>query len=103
MDKRRTLFVKILPCAPSNSTSSTIPLPAALQRTYCLHLCRHKHSRNKPRRFPDPCRGELIALQSDCVHLGKEADANGFWGTIELRSGLKRKERRRDLPIPEDM
>lgn len=33
----------------------------------------------------------------------KAADENGFWGTLEIRRGLKRKERRRDLPITEDM
>ena len=49
------------------------------------------------------CRGELLALQWDCVKLNKEADENGFWRTVELRRGLKRKERRRDLPITEDM
>jgi integrase len=48
------------------------------------------------------CRGELLALQWDSVKLDKAAE-NGFWGTIELRRGLKRKERRRDLPITEDM
>jgi integrase len=49
------------------------------------------------------CRGELLALQWDCVKLNKDADENGFWGTVELRRGLKRKERRRDLPITESM
>lgn len=49
------------------------------------------------------CRGELLALQWDCVKMNKTADENGFWGTLEIRRGLKRKERRRDLPITEDM
>ena len=49
------------------------------------------------------CRGELLAVQWDCVKLNKAADENGFWGAVEIRRGLKRKERRRDLPITEDM
>jgi len=49
------------------------------------------------------CRGELLALQWDCVNLDKQADERGFWGTIEIRRGLKRKERRRSIPITEDM
>jgi integrase len=49
------------------------------------------------------CRGELLALEWDCVKLGKAADENGFWGTVELRRGIKRKDRRRDPPITEDM
>jgi integrase len=49
------------------------------------------------------CRGELLALEWDCVKLKNAADANGFWGTIEIRRGLKRKDRRRDLPITENM
>jgi site-specific recombinase XerD len=48
------------------------------------------------------CRGEL-ALQWDRIDLDKEADERGFWGTIEIRRGLKRKERRRAIPITEDM
>jgi len=49
------------------------------------------------------CRGELLALQWDCVKLNKASDENGFWGMLEIRRGLKRKDRRRDLPITEDM
>ena len=49
------------------------------------------------------CRGELLALEWDCLKLKKAADENGFWGTVEIRRGLKRKERRRDLPITENM
>jgi integrase len=49
------------------------------------------------------CRGELLALQRDCVNLRDSADEHGFWGTIFIRRGLKRKDRRRDLPITEDM
>jgi len=45
------------------------------------------------------CRGELLALQWDCIDLDKEADERGFWGIIEIRRGLKRKARRRDIPI----
>jgi integrase len=49
------------------------------------------------------CRGELLALQRDCVALKDSPDANGFWGTISIRRGLKRKARRRDIPISSDM
>jgi integrase len=49
------------------------------------------------------CRGELLALQWDCVKLNKAADENGFWGIVEIRRGLKRQERRRDIPITEDI
>jgi integrase len=49
------------------------------------------------------CRGELLALQRDCVVLKDSPDANGFWGTISIRRGLKRKARRRDIPISSDM
>ena len=49
------------------------------------------------------CRGELLALQKDCVHLSARPDVRGFWGTIEIRRGLKRTARRRALPITEEM
>jgi integrase len=49
------------------------------------------------------CRGEMLALQRDCMNLRDFADEHGFWGTISIRRGLKRKDRRRDLPITEDM
>lgn len=45
------------------------------------------------------CRGELIALQTDCVHLLGEPDADGMWGEIEVKRGLKRQARRRTLTI----
>jgi integrase len=47
------------------------------------------------------CRGELLALQWDCVALRDAPDDLGFWGTIAIRRCLKRKERRRDIPITE--
>ena len=37
------------------------------------------------------------------MHLSNRADARGFWGKIEIRRGLKRSARRRDLCITEDM
>src|SRR5262249_20974655 len=49
------------------------------------------------------CRGELLALQRDCVHLKDSANANGFWGAIDIRRGLKRSARKREIPITEDM
>jgi len=49
------------------------------------------------------CRGELLALQRDCVVLRDTPDERGFWGTLQIRRGLKRKARRRDLPITQPM
>ena len=49
------------------------------------------------------CRGEMVALQRDCVNLKSSPDDNGFWGTISIRRGLKRKARRREIPISTDM
>jgi integrase len=49
------------------------------------------------------CRGELLALERDCVSLKPSPDDNGFWGTISIRRGLKRKARRREIPISADM
>ena len=49
------------------------------------------------------CRGELLALQRDCVNLKDKPDERGFWDTISLRRGLKRTARNRDIPITEDM
>jgi integrase len=49
------------------------------------------------------CRGELPALQGDSVNLKDSPDAHGFWGTVAIRRGLKRKARRRDIPVTENM
>lgn len=49
------------------------------------------------------CRGELLSLKRDCIHLKESADERGFWGTIAIRRGLKRAARRRDIPIGEAM
>jgi integrase len=49
------------------------------------------------------CRGELLALQRDCVDLHDYEDADGFWGVIHVRRGLKREARRRDLQITRAM
>ena len=49
------------------------------------------------------CRGELLALRRDCVHLKDSPDEHGFWGIIALRRGLKRAARKRDIPITADM
>lgn len=44
------------------------------------------------------CRGEMLALQRDCVTL-HDADEGGLYGSVEIKRGLKRSERRRTLPI----
>jgi integrase len=49
------------------------------------------------------CRGELLALQTDCVHLLAKADADGLWGEISVKRGLKREARRRTLHINTEM
>lgn len=49
------------------------------------------------------CRGEMLALRRDCVHLNDEADDDGLFGYIEIKRGLKRKERERTLPITAEM
>lgn len=49
------------------------------------------------------CRGEMLALQRDCVHLNDEADDDGLFGHIEVKRGLKRAERERTLPITAEM
>jgi integrase len=46
---------------------------------------------------------ELLALQYDCVKLKDSPDEHGFWGTVSIRRALKRKARRRDIPITENM
>ena len=49
------------------------------------------------------CRGEMLALQRDCVLLRESPDENGEWGTIEIKRGLKRDARRRSVSITEPM
>src|SRR5215469_5557291 len=49
------------------------------------------------------CRGELLALQRDCVLLRESPDEYGEWGTIEIKRGLKRDARRRAVSITEPM
>ena len=48
------------------------------------------------------CRGELLALERNCVQL-RDNPNGGFWGTLQIRRGLKRDARRRDIPITQDM
>lgn len=49
------------------------------------------------------CRGEMLALQKDCVALFEMPDKDGFFGEIEVRRGLKRGCRRRTLKINRPM
>jgi integrase len=49
------------------------------------------------------CRGEILALQKDCVALLEMPDKDGFFGEIEVRRGLKRNCRRRTLKINRPM
>jgi len=45
------------------------------------------------------CRGEMLAMERDCIHMNEDVDDNGLFGSIEIRLGLKRDERKRTLPI----
>jgi integrase len=49
------------------------------------------------------CRGEMLALQRDCITLNQEPNDKGLYGYVDVRRGLKRKERRRKLPITAQM
>ena len=48
------------------------------------------------------CRGEMLALRRDCVTL-RDEPKGAFWGSLNIRRGLKRAARRRDVPITQDM
>lgn len=49
------------------------------------------------------CRGEMLALQKDCVVLFESPDNDGFFGEIEVKRGLKRSCRRRTLKVNREM
>jgi integrase len=49
------------------------------------------------------CRNEMLTLQRDCITLADESDDNGMFGTLEIKRGLKRKERRRTLPVSHEV
>ncbi|MGA7225942.1 MAG: tyrosine-type recombinase/integrase [Candidatus Acidiferrales bacterium] len=49
------------------------------------------------------CRGEMLALQRDCINLSDEPDDDGLFGQVEIKRGLKRKERERMLPVNREM
>jgi|SRR5215472_14388311 len=45
------------------------------------------------------CRGEMLALERDCIMLNDAPNEKGLYGSIDVRRGLKRRERRRTLPV----
>jgi hypothetical protein len=45
----------------------------------------------------------MLALQRDCVTLTDEPDEDGMFGQVEIKRGLKRKERERTLPVNREM
>ena len=49
------------------------------------------------------CRGEMLALQRDCITLTDQPDEDGMFGQVEIKRGLKRKERERTLPVNVEM
>lgn len=50
-------------------------------------------------RWSGVSRGEIVALQKDSVSILDAADADGFYGEITIRRGLKRDSRRRILKV----
>lgn len=48
-------------------------------------------------------RNEMLGLRKDAVQLNDYGDADDMWGTIKVIRNLKRKARRRDLPITRAM
>jgi integrase len=45
------------------------------------------------------CRGEMLKLMRDCVHLYSEPRAETIWGRVLIKRGLKRRARKRELPV----
>jgi integrase len=45
------------------------------------------------------CRGEMLALQRDCIEMLEEPDEDDLYGELDIRRGLKRSYRRRKLRI----
>jgi len=49
------------------------------------------------------CRNEMLSLERDCVLISDEPDEKGLFGDLNVHRGLKRKERKRQLPITRAM
>jgi integrase len=49
------------------------------------------------------CRGEMLALQRDAVILNDEPNEKGLYGYFNVKRGLKRDSRKRELPITAEM
>lgn len=49
------------------------------------------------------CRGEMLALEKDCVLINAEPDAEGVWGILNIKRGLKRQARARKVRIDAEM
>ena len=49
------------------------------------------------------CRGEMLALEKDCLHLKARPDDSGIWGVLDIKRGLKRQARARKVRIDAEM
>jgi integrase len=49
------------------------------------------------------CRGEMLALEKDCIAIKPEADEDGVWGILNIKRGLKRQARARKVRIDSEM
>ena len=49
------------------------------------------------------CRGEMLALEKDCVLINVEPDGDGVWGVLNIKRGLKRQARARKVRIDSEM
>ena len=49
------------------------------------------------------CRGEMLQLMKDCIHFYPKPQGGGIYGLLQIKRGLKRRARKRDLAINLDM
>ncbi len=49
------------------------------------------------------CRNEMLQLMKDCVQMNRRLAEGGVHGTLLIKRGLKRRARRRQLPIGKEM
>ena len=49
------------------------------------------------------CRGEMLALEKDCVGIKPEAGEEGVWRILNIKRGLKRQARARKVRIDSEM
>jgi integrase len=54
-------------------------------------------------RYCGICRGEMLALEKDCVLINAKPDKDGVWGVLNIKRGLKRQARARKVRIDTEM